>query len=34
MHIGPNELAHAFDKLLFDYVFAFLETSKQTAKKI
>ncbi|KAM3127112.1 hypothetical protein pb186bvf_020790 [Paramecium bursaria] len=34
MHIGPNQLAHAFDKLLFDYVFAFLETPKQTAKKI
>lgn len=26
MYLGPNHLAHAFDKLLFDYVFLFLET--------
>lgn len=34
MYLGPNHLAHAFDKLLFDYVFVFLETPQKTEKKI
>lgn len=28
MYLGPSHLAHAFDKLMFDYVFVFLESEK------
>ncbi|CAD8208507.1 unnamed protein product [Paramecium octaurelia] len=34
MFFGPNHLAHAFDKLMFDYVYIFLETPQKTAKKL
>lgn len=34
MFFGPNHLAHAFDKLMFDYVYVFFETPQKTAKKL
>lgn len=32
MYLGPSHLAHAFDKLMFDYVYVFLE-KEPTARK-
>jgi hypothetical protein len=34
MYLGPSHLAHAFDKLLFDYVFIFLESEKLALRRL
>ena len=34
MYLGPSHLAHAFDKLMFDYVFVFLEKEGLAKKKL
>ena len=34
MYLGPSHLAHAFDKLMFDYVFVFLEKETLAKKKM
>jgi len=34
MFLGPSNLGHAFDKLLFDYVFVFLEKKNLSIKKM
>jgi hypothetical protein len=33
MYLGPSHLAHAFDKLLYDYVYVFLEKEVAAVKK-
>lgn len=34
MFLGPSHLAHAFDKLMFDYVYVFLEKEGVARKKM
>lgn len=33
MFLGPSHLAHAFDKLLYDYVYVFLEKEATAIRK-
>jgi len=34
MFLGPSHLAHAFDKLMFDYVYVFLEREVVARRKM